>query len=185
MAGSRRGVAQQILSEAPEAHPTHCHGHALNLAVCDATKSSKLLSDALDITYELGKLIKFSPKRQGLLDQIKADINLEAAGLKVICPTRWTVRGQSFDRIIKNYEALLMEWDACLEDRLDSAMRARIIGVKSQMEKFEYFFALHLGVKVYSMTDNLSKTLQQSSMSAAQGQRNAKNNGRSPRQDPL
>ncbi|XP_041472559.1 52 kDa repressor of the inhibitor of the protein kinase-like [Lytechinus variegatus] len=106
MAGSRRGVAQQILPEAPKAHPTHCPGHALNLAVCDATKSSKLLSDALDITYELCKLIKFLPKRQGLLDQIKADINLEAAALKVICPTRWTVRGLSFYCIIKNYEAL-------------------------------------------------------------------------------
>ncbi|XP_076347995.1 zinc finger MYM-type protein 1-like [Tachypleus tridentatus] len=174
MAGSQRCVAEQVLKDAPKAHYTHCHGHALNLAVCDVTKGSKLLADTLDITYEICKLIKFSPKRQGLLDKIKADINLERAGLKVICPTRWTVHGQSFDRIIANYEALLLEWDVCLEDRLDSEMRARIIGVRSQMEKFEYFFALHLGVAVYSLTDNLSKTLQKTCMSAAQGQQNAK-----------
>ncbi|XP_076315014.1 52 kDa repressor of the inhibitor of the protein kinase-like [Tachypleus tridentatus] len=174
MAGSRRGVAEQILKDAPKAHYTHCHGHALNLAVYVTTKGSKLLADTLDITYEICKLIKFSPKRQGLLEKIKADINLETAGLKVICPTRWTVRSQSFDRIIAKYEALLLEWDVCLEDRLDSEMRARIIGIRSQMEKFEYFFALHLGVAVYSLTDNLSKTLQKTCMSAAQGQQNAK-----------
>ncbi|XP_032880841.1 uncharacterized protein LOC116975625 [Amblyraja radiata] len=52
-------------------------------------------------------------------------------------------------------------------------MRARIIGVKSQMETFGYLFALHLGVNVYSLTDNLSKTLQKTRMSASQGQRNA------------
>ncbi|XP_076348247.1 52 kDa repressor of the inhibitor of the protein kinase-like [Tachypleus tridentatus] len=109
MAGSRRGVAEQILKNAPKAHYTHCHEHALNLAVCDATKGSKLLADTLDITYEICKLIKISPKCQGLLEKIKANINLETAGLKVICPTRWTVRGQSFDRIIANYEALLLE----------------------------------------------------------------------------
>ncbi|XP_076343198.1 zinc finger MYM-type protein 1-like [Tachypleus tridentatus] len=120
------------------------------------------------------KLIKFSPKRQGLLEKIKADMNLETAGLKVICPTRWTVRGQSFDRIIANHKALLLEWDVCLGDRLDSEMRARIIGVRSQMEKFDYLFALHLGVAVYSLMDNLSKTLQKTCMSAAQGQQNAK-----------
>ncbi|XP_076359091.1 zinc finger MYM-type protein 1-like [Tachypleus tridentatus] len=173
-AGSRRGVAEQILKDAPKAHYTHCHGHALNVAVCDATKGSKLLADTLDITYEICKLIKFSPKRQSLLEKIKANINLETAGLKVICPIRWTFRGQSFDRIIANYEALLLEWDVCLEDRLDSEMRARIIGVRSQMEKFEYFFALHLGVAVYSLTDNLLKTLPKTCMSAAQGQQNAK-----------
>ncbi|XP_076308589.1 zinc finger MYM-type protein 1-like [Tachypleus tridentatus] len=152
----------------------NCRGQCYNAGVCDATKGSKLLADTLDITYEICKLIKFSPKRQGLLEKIKADINLETAGLKVICPTRWTVRGQNFDRIIANYEALLLEWDVCLEDRLDSEMKERIIGVRSQMEKFEYFFALHLGVAVYSLTDNLSKTWQKTCMSAAQGQQNAK-----------
>ncbi|XP_076341725.1 zinc finger MYM-type protein 1-like [Tachypleus tridentatus] len=174
LAGSRRGVAEQILKDAPKAHYTYCHGHALNLALCDATKGSKLLADTLDITYEICKLIKFSPKCQGLLEKIKANINLETAGLKVICPTRWTVRGQSFARIIANHKALLLEWDVCLEDHLDSEMRARIIGVRFQIEKFEYFFAFHLGVAVYSLTDNLSKTLQKTCMSATQGQQNAK-----------
>ncbi|XP_071480941.1 zinc finger MYM-type protein 1-like [Diadema antillarum] len=38
MAGSRRGVAEQIIRDAPTAHHTHCHGHALNLAVVTQQK---------------------------------------------------------------------------------------------------------------------------------------------------
>ena len=42
------------------------------------------------------------------------------------------------------------------------------------MESFDFFFGLDLGHRIFSHTDNLSKTLQKSSMSAASGQRNAK-----------
>ena len=83
------------------------------------------------------KLIKFSPKREGILNGIKANIHMDTRGIKMLCPTRWTVQGESFERIKDNYEALMLEWDICLED---TEMRARIIGVKAQMESFQYFF---------------------------------------------
>ena len=41
MAGAHKGVATQISSEEPRALFTHCYGHALNLAACDAVKSVK------------------------------------------------------------------------------------------------------------------------------------------------
>ena len=52
-------------------------------------------------------------------------------------------------------------------------MRARITGVKAQMLDFNYFFGVNLGEKLFSMKDNLSRTLrvQQMRMSAVQGQR--------------
>jgi hypothetical protein len=110
MAGSKHGVAVQIASEAKKAHFTHCYGHALSLAVRDSTKCCKLLSDAMDTTREVCKLIKFSPKRQGILEQMKKDINLDKTpGLKVLCPTRWTIRAECFSRVIQNYRALLNE----------------------------------------------------------------------------
>ena len=65
------------------------------------------------------KLIKFSPKREGILNSIKADIHMDTPGIKMLCPTRWTVQGESFERIKDNYEALMLEWDICLEERLD------------------------------------------------------------------
>ena len=43
-------------------------------------------------------------------------------------------------------------------------------GVSSQMGTFNFFFGLILAEKIFSHTDNLSRTLQKTSMSASQGQ---------------
>ena len=103
MAGCRNGVAAQLLADAPSAHLTHCHGHAFSLAVHDMIKGCKVLSDTLDTTMEICKLIKFSPKREGILSSIKADIHMDTPGIKMLCPTWWTVQGESFERIKDNY----------------------------------------------------------------------------------
>ena len=62
MAGARHGVAAQILLEEPRATFTHCYGHALNLAAGDTIKKNKILRNTLDVTLEISKLIKFSPR---------------------------------------------------------------------------------------------------------------------------
>ena len=145
----------------------HCHGHAFSLAVHDMIKGCKVLSDTLDTTMEICKLIKFSPKREGILNSIKANIHMDTRGIKTLCPTRWTVQGESFERIKDNYEALMLEWDICLEERLDTEMRARIIGVKAQMESFSIFL---LSATLLIQTDNLSKTLLKTQLSCVEGQ---------------
>ncbi len=43
-------------------------------------------------------------------------------------------------------------------------------GVSSQMRKFEYFFGANLVLIILKHTDNLSKTLQKTKMSASEGQ---------------
>ena len=52
------------------------------------------------------------------------------------------------------------EGGVCLCERLKPDVCKRIIRCKAQMERFELFFALHLGEHLYSHTDNLSKDLQ-------------------------
>ena len=52
MAESKHGVAAQLLSEEPRALLTDCYGLALNLAVADTMKQSKLCHDALDTVFE-------------------------------------------------------------------------------------------------------------------------------------
>ena len=61
MAGAKSGVATQIIQEEPRATFTHCYGHALNLAAGDTIKKNKLLRNALDTTFEISKLLKYSP----------------------------------------------------------------------------------------------------------------------------
>ena len=61
-------------------------------------------------------------------------------------------------------------WEDCLEEKFDSETKSRIIGVKSQMGTFEYYFGLHLGFLIFGHTDNFSRSLQGTEKSAAQGQ---------------
>ena len=101
----------------------------------DATSHYKILSDTVNNTNEIVKLVKFSPKRENLLGQIKSNIEMEdkeggilASGLIKFCATRWTVRATCFQRVrIDNYDALLKLWNDCLETRLESDVSGRII----------------------------------------------------------
>ena len=91
MAGIRSGVAKQLLDEEPRAIYTHCYGHALNLACGDAIKQCGLIKDVLDITHELIKLLKNSPRRDSCFETLKAEIAPDSPGIRTLCPTRWTV----------------------------------------------------------------------------------------------
>jgi len=94
----------------------------------------------------------------------------DTVGFRVLCPTRWTVRNETFRSILDNYSALMELWEAILNDKPDSETRARVNGIDSQMKKFDFYFGVCLLHKILSHTDNLSKTLQHTTFSAAEGQ---------------
>jgi len=72
-------------------------------------------------------------------------------------------------KVIVNYQPLYDLWESCLEERLDRETCSRIIGCQTQMSQFRFFFGLNLAHTVYSLTDNLSKTLQKEKLSASAG----------------
>ena len=168
MTGVKKGVASQISSKEPRAIFTHCYGHALNLAVGDTVKQSKLMRDAFNTTHEISKLLKYSPKRDSLIECLKQNIAPETQGFRTLCPTRWTVRAASLKSVIDNYTVLQELWDEC--DTNDSDIRARILGVSAQMGTFNYLFGFMLGYEILRHTDNLSKALQQEALTASEGQ---------------
>ena len=53
--------------------------------------------------------------------------------------------------------------------KLDSEVRARIIGVQNQMCEFQFFYGLNLSQRLFAISDNLSNFLQKGSMSALSG----------------
>ena len=173
MLGHKTGVAKKIQDVQPKAHPTHCHGHSLSLSGKDTVKNCKLLLNTMDTAKEIVTLIKFSPKRERLLGDIKENLDEEhaAGGIITLCPTRWTVRASCFQRIIDNYSALFQEWIVCLDQKLQTDVRGRVIGCEAQMNTFDFFFGLNLGERLFSHTHNLSKTVQKTKMSAVSGQR--------------
>ena len=173
MAGSKNGVKAQILREEPRALFTHCYGHALSLSVADTVRMVKCLGSTMDTVHELSKLLQYSPKRSALFKDLKAEISPDTVGFRILCPTRWTVRNETFNSILQNYSTLLelLElWEAILDDKPDSEVRAKVNGIDSQMKTFQFYFGVCLLHSVLSQTDNLSKTLQHTTFSAAEGQ---------------
>ena len=170
MAGARHGVAAQILLEEPRATFTHCYGHALNLAAGDTIKKNKILRNTLDVTLEISKLIKFSPRRNAIFQKLKTALAPETPGFRTLCPTRWTVRAVSLQSVIDNFAVLQELWDEALDVSTDSEARARIGGVKANMKTFDFVFGLVLGQRLLAHTDNLSKTMQSPKMTASEAQ---------------
>lgn len=177
MSGLKSGVAAIIKTEQPCALYTHCYGHALNLAASDAVKQCNQMKDALDTVFEITKLIKFSPKREAQLRNINADLGNadsdenHAPSIRVLCPTRWTVRARALESIKENYMSLLTLWETVLEDCKDSDIKARTCGVQTQMKKFDFFFGLSLGMLVLGHADTLSEALQNNALTASEAQR--------------
>ena len=174
MKGSKSGISTRILQKEPRAIYTHCYGHSINLAASDAIKSVKLLKDALDITHEITKLIKYSPRREAVFREIKecheAAVGNHSVGIRVLCPTRWTVRAKVLKSIINNYSILQSTWDEALEIAKDSETKARLIGVSTQMQQFNYLFGVFLAEMLLQHTDNLNQSLQKETLSAAEAQ---------------
>jgi len=147
------------------------YGHALSLACSDAVKNCRVMKDALDTSYELIKLVKRSLRRDALLQKLKEQMPNDSLGIRVLCPTRWTVRAQALHSILANYEVLQILWDESLEIVNDTEMRSRIQGVSSYMKSFYFYFGVSLGELLLNHSDKLSKTLQSGTMSAAEGQK--------------
>ena len=169
MSGPRSGVAKQLREEEPRALYLHCHSHALNLAAGDAIKKCKVTKDALGITFEASKLVKFSPKRSTQLEKLRNELAIDLPGFRVLCPTRWTVRAASLKSVLTNYIALQELWEKTKESTSDPTTKGRIIGVESQFKTFSFYFGVHYAERILKHTDNLSKTLRSTSMSATEG----------------
>ena len=82
MAGCKNGVATQILTVEPRAIYTHCYGHSLNLAMCDTIKKCKLTRNAMDVTNEISKPVKFSPKHNEVFDKLKEELSPDTPGFR-------------------------------------------------------------------------------------------------------
>ena len=99
MAGCRSGVAKRILDEEPRAIYIHCYGHALDLAISDTVKKCDCLNNALSDTHDITKLIKSSPQREARFLNIKESVASSVPGIRILCPTRWTIRAASLQSV--------------------------------------------------------------------------------------
>ena len=81
MSGSRSGVVKCVQEEEPRAVYTHCYGHTLSLACSDSVKGCQLMKDALNIVYEITKLIKKSPRLDSTFQALKEGVLPTSPGI--------------------------------------------------------------------------------------------------------
>ena len=162
MLGKKSGVVKQILDIQPKVFATHYHCHSLSLSMKEVTKELKILSDIMDTSDDIAILVKYSSKREQKLESIKVTYEEDEAVNRIskFSTTRWTVRANCFPRIIDNYRFLYELWDEYLmESGLNRDVKSRIIGCKSQIETFDFYYGLKLGKLLIPHTDKLSQTL--------------------------
>ena len=116
-------------------------------------------------------MLKYSPKRDAAFESLQLELAPSNPGFRTLCPTRWTVRATALNSIYHNFIVLKEFWDETRDFKVDSECRARIIGVQAQMTQFSFLFRLVIAECILQHTDNLSKTLQNSQLTAAEGEK--------------
>jgi len=113
---------------------------------------------------------KYSPCRE-LFKNLKEEISPGGVGVRVLCPTRWTVKAESINSIISNFNVMQDLWNQVIAIVHDTKVIVCIRGVAAQMQTFEFFFGiLLLGEVLFRHSDDLSRTLQRTDYSAVEGQ---------------
>ena len=133
-------------------------------------KNSIILKDSLEIAHEITKLIKYSPKQEDIFNSTKQAISPVTVGIRVLCPTRWTVHAKSLDSIIVNYSVLQDTFEESKECAPNTEMKCCLIGAIVQMKTFDFLYWAMLGELILSHCDNLGKTLQTPQLSASEAQ---------------
>ena len=149
MQGKRKGPATLINNEVPVALPVHCLAHSQNLCFQDVAR------DAIDIVREIVGLIHYSPKCTDLFNEKLLQSNGPKCGIKPLCPTRWTVRTEAMDAVIKQYSVIMETMEEVHTTTRDE------YGLKAGgvLAALEIFFGLKLG-HLFGAAEEISKALQ-------------------------
>ena len=80
----------------------------------------------MDVTYEISKLVKLSPKRNAIFDKLKEELSPETSDFRILCPTHWTVQSKSLRSVLNNYSVLQELWGAVLDGNVVPDVRVRV-----------------------------------------------------------
>ena len=126
----------------------------------DVGRQIPALRDALDIVREIGKLIKYSPKRSHLFSQKLAEADSDSVvTVKSLCTTRWTARTSAIDAVLKDY-SILMETMSEVNATTRDEYGLKAGGILAALEKFLTLFGLRLGYLLFATAEEVSKSLQ-------------------------
>ena len=158
MSGHISGVAALIQQVKESALYVHYLGHCTNLCLQTTAKRIPSIHESLKFVMGLGQLIRFSPKRCSLFETLQQQFAPGAPSLKLLCPTRWTVRTKAIEAVLSNYSFLQRTLEEIQTGKDEYALKAVRYG--NTMCKFSTFFGLKLSYLIFSATEQLSTILQ-------------------------
>lgn len=140
-----------------------------------------LIWNILSLVFELGKLIKFSPKRSThfstlshtLSQQLPFNSGDNATGksLRTPWPTHWTVRHTAIESILLNCDNLKATLEEVEKGHDEYAAKAH--GILIQLEVFDTFFGLKLAHLIFPTFEKFSINLQSVDISLQEAIRSA------------
>ena len=96
----------------------------------------------------IGKKLRYSPKSEGASSRLRKGNAAVNFGDTVLWPNCWTVRGALSQSILDNWAVSQELRDEVLKRRVDSRARSKVIRVQTQIQSFNFFFGVQLGVLV-------------------------------------
>ena len=116
----------------------------------------------MNFIFELTQLFKMSPKRLTLFNTLRKDISINTGevtpNLRMLCPTRWTVRHTSIASILRNYSIIQSALEDICQGHDEYAVKAS--GMALKMEDFHTLCGLKVAYLVFSAAEQLSINLQ-------------------------
>ena len=103
-----------------------------------------------------------------MLHKFHKELAAKYPGFRTLCPTRWTVQGNSLTSILDNWLPLQKLWQESLSGgALQPELRGRITGVQAQMETFQYYLGVPIMQKILGHSDNWSSSIQSPDLTAS------------------
>ena len=171
--GALQGAQALLRREYPFAHYFHCANHRLDLVLQEVAREERLVRDALELARKTANFVKESHKRLQEYKHVCADIQNSVvmegnenmsqsfSNLATICPTRWAVRVNGINSILKNLPALLTVFQKIANDSSYSVdARAMVEGLLKKLQKFETVLGLCIARDVFQVCEHLATRLQ-------------------------
>ena len=121
MSGINNGVQALFKAETKQVLYVHCLAH----------NTCEVIRDVLNFIYELTQLF----------DSLRREVTINTGELtprlRMLCPTRWTVRHSSIASILKNYSIIQSALDEISKGHDNYAAKAS--GMASKMDNFDTF----------------------------------------------
>lgn len=159
MTGRLNGMVKQVQEEVPHLIGVHCTAHRLELAIHDAAKQVKYVTDIDNTLQELYKVYHYSPKNWACLQTTGVAIGVKVLKPTNILGTRWVShRHRAVIVLLNNWAAIVTHLSQLQQGRGEQAARAK--GLYNTLTSVRFVLFIKLLEMIYGHIEALSCVLQ-------------------------